>query len=41
MAERDRLRLVYLDVANRLAELKLATGDVDGRLGLQPTRAAA
>ncbi len=32
MAERDRLRLVYLDVANRLAELKLATGDVEAAL---------
>ena len=32
MAERDRLRLVYLDVANRLAELKLAKGDVEAAL---------
>jgi len=30
--ERDRLRLVYLDVANRLAELKLGKGDVDAAL---------
>jgi DNA-binding SARP family transcriptional activator len=32
VAERDRLRLVYLDVANRLAELKLAKGDVNAAL---------
>ena len=34
IAERDRLRLVYLDVANRLAELKLAKGDVEAALDL-------
>jgi DNA-binding SARP family transcriptional activator len=32
MAERDRLQVVYLDVANRLAELKLAKGDVEAAL---------
>ena len=32
MAERDRLRLVYLDVANRLADLKFAKGDLDAAL---------
>jgi DNA-binding SARP family transcriptional activator len=34
MAERDRLRLVYLEVANRLADLKLAKGDVEAALDL-------
>jgi DNA-binding SARP family transcriptional activator len=32
MAERDRLRLIYIDVSTRLAELKLAKGDVDTAL---------
>jgi DNA-binding SARP family transcriptional activator len=34
MAERDRLRQVYLDVTNRLADLKLAKGDVEAALDL-------
>lgn len=34
IAERDRLRLVYLDVTTRLAELKLAQGDVETALDL-------
>jgi DNA-binding SARP family transcriptional activator len=32
MPERDRLLLVYLDVASRLAELNLANGDVEAAL---------
>lgn len=34
MPERDRLRLLYLDTANRLADLKLAMGDAESALEL-------
>lgn len=33
-AERDRLRLLYLEASNHLAELRLAHGDIDVALEL-------